>query len=60
VKNSVTEKTSASARLRRQLLINSVQQSKKLGVLQQGMAHFARLEACAQAQGALNDDKRPG
>jgi hypothetical protein len=34
VKNSVTEKTSASARLRRQLLINSVQQSKKLGSFQ--------------------------
>ena len=40
VENSVTEPTSASTRLRRQLLIDPFQQLKKLGVLQQRMAHF--------------------
>ena len=45
VKNTVTEKTSACARLRRQLFIDPFQQLKKLGVLQQSMAHFEGLLA---------------
>jgi hypothetical protein len=45
VKSATTEMTSVSARLRRQLLINPVQQSKKLEVLQQGVAHFEGLLA---------------
>jgi hypothetical protein len=34
VKHATTVKTSASARLRRQLVINTFQQLKKLGVFQ--------------------------
>ncbi|MDP1620123.1 MAG: hypothetical protein Q8M12_03950, partial [bacterium] len=45
VENAVTEKTSVSTRLRRQRLIDPLQQLKKLGVLQQGMAHFGGLLA---------------
>jgi hypothetical protein len=45
VKNAVTEETSVSTRLRRQLVIDPFQQLKKLGVLQQGMAHFDGLLA---------------
>jgi hypothetical protein len=37
--------TALSPYSRRQLFINSLQQPKKLGVFQQGVAHFARLEA---------------
>ena len=36
----IPEKTSAGTRLRCQLLINSVQQLKKLGVLQYDLAQF--------------------
>jgi hypothetical protein len=45
VENTVTEQASASTRLRRQLLIDPLQQLKKLEVLQQGMAHFDGLLA---------------
>jgi hypothetical protein len=45
VKYATTEMTSASARLQCQFLINPMQQSKELEVLQQGVAHFEGLLA---------------